>query len=601
MPKPNHHGHMPLVKPQNFGKSIGKLIGFLKPYLVATIFALLFAIVSTIFNIVSPDIIGQMTTLVTEGLFLPTGIDFVQLGKFAVTLIVMYSCCALFGYAQGWIMTTVTQRVCNKLRTQISKKINRLSLRYFDTKNIGDVLSRVTNDVDTIGQTLNQSLSQMVTSVTMLIGLLIMMFVTSWQLALVAVATVPLSMLFMMVIVGFSQKHFKSMQKNLGNINGHIEEAFSNHTVIKAFNAEEKMTQKFDEYNKVLKDSGWKAQFLSGLMQPIMSFVGNLGFVGVCIVGGLIAIKRGEVGFIGVIASFMIYIRQFGQPLGQVGQIANTLQSTAAAAERVFEFLEEEEMSDESDFKTQFDRVKGDIEFKDVYFGYVPEKTVIKVFSAKIKAGQTVAIVGPTGAGKTTLVNLLMKFYDVNSGDILIDGISIKQISRDEVHQLFGMVLQDTWLFEGTIRDNVVYGKKGISDDTVWQVLKITGMEHFVRALPHDLDTVLDDKTTISQGQRQLLTIARAMIENAPMFILDEATSSVDTRTEVLIQQAMDKLTKGRTSFVIAHRLSTIKNADMILVVKEGNIVEQGNHKQLLQQGGFYAELYNSQFENEEE
>ena len=601
MPKPNHHGHMPLVKPQNFGKSIGKLIGFLKPYLVATIFALLFAIVSTIFNIVSPDIIGQMTTLVTEGLFLPTGIDFVQLGKFAVTLIVMYSCCALFGYAQGWIMTTVTQRVCNKLRTQISKKINRLSLRYFDTKNIGDVLSRVTNDVDTIGQTLNQSLSQMVTSVTMLIGLLIMMFVTSWQLALVAVATVPLSMLFMMVIVGFSQKHFKSMQKNLGNINGHIEEAFSNHTVIKAFNAEEKMTQKFDEYNKVLKDSGWKAQFLSGLMQPIMSFVGNLGFVGVCIVGGLIAIKRGEVGFIGVIASFMIYIRQFGQPLGQVGQIANTLQSTAAAAERVFEFLEEEEMSDESDFKTQFDRVKGDIEFKDVYFGYVPEKTVIKGFSEKIKAGQTVAIVGPTGAGKTTLVNLLMKFYDVNSGDILIDGISIKQISRDEVHQLFGMVLQDTWLFEGTIRDNVVYGKKGISDDTVWQVLKITGMEHFVRALPHDLDTVLDDKTTISQGQRQLLTIARAMIENAPMFILDEATSSVDTRTEVLIQQAMDKLTKGRTSFVIAHRLSTIKNADMILVVKEGNIVEQGNHKQLLQQGGFYAELYNSQFENEEE
>ena len=601
MPKSNHHGHMPLVKPQNFGKSIGKLIGFLKPYLLATIFALLFAIVSTVFNIVSPDIIGQMTTLVTEGLFLPTGIDFVQLGKFAVTLIVMYSCCALFGYAQGWIMTTVTQRVCNKLRTQISKKINRLSLRYFDTKNIGDVLSRVTNDVDTIGQTLNQSLSQMVTSVTMLIGLLIMMFVTSWQLALVAVATVPLSMLFMMIIVGFSQKHFKSMQKNLGNINGHIEEAFSNHTVIKAFNAEEKMTQKFDEYNQVLKQSGWKAQFLSGLMQPIMSFVGNLGFVGVCIVGGLIAIKRGEVGFIGVIASFMIYIRQFGQPLGQVGQIANTLQSTAAAAERVFEFLEEEEMFDESHFKTQFESVKGDIEFKDVYFGYVPDKTVIKGFSAKINAGQTVAIVGPTGAGKTTLVNLLMKFYDVNSGDILIDGVSIKQISRDEVHQLFGMVLQDTWLFEGTIRDNVVYGKKGISDDTVWQVLKITGMEHFVRALPHDLDTVLDDKTTISQGQRQLLTIARAMIENAPMFILDEATSSVDTRTEVLIQQAMDKLTQGRTSFVIAHRLSTIKNADMILVVKEGNIVEQGNHKQLLEKGGFYAELYNSQFESEEE
>ena len=599
MPRP-HAGHMSLPKAQNFGKSIKKLIVFLKPYLLATLVALLFAIVSTVFNIVAPDLIGQITTIVTEGLFLPTGIDLAKIAGIGVTLVVMYSCCAVFGYLQGWIMTTVTQRVCNKLRTQISQKINKLPLRYFDTRNIGDVLSRVTNDVDTIGQTLNQSLSQMVTSVTMLVGLLIMMFVTSWQLALVAVATVPLSMVFMMLIVGVSQKHFKSMQKNLGNLNGHIEEVFSNHTIVKAFNAEEKMTQKFDEYNQVLKQSGWKAQFLSGLMQPVMMLVGNLGFVGVCIVGGLIAIQNGDVGFIGVIASFMIYIRQFGQPLGQVGQIANTLQSTAAAAERVFEFLDETEMPDESEIATTIDNVKGEVEFKDVYFGYVPGKTVIKGFSAKIKAGQTVAIVGPTGAGKTTLVNLLMKFYDVNSGDILIDGISIKNLSRDNVHKLFGMVLQDTWLFEGTIRDNVAYGKNKVSDEKLMEILAATGMKHYVRTLPQGLDTVLDDKTTISQGQRQLLTIARAMIENEPMFILDEATSSVDTRTELIIQKAMENLTKGRTSFVIAHRLSTIKNADVILVVKDGNIVEQGNHKDLLAKGGFYAELYNSQFESDE-
>ena len=600
MSRPNQM-HKSLPKAQNFGKSMGKLIGFLKPYLLATVVALLFAVASTVFNIIAPDLIGQITTIVTEGLFLPTGIDLAGIAKIGVTLIVMYACCSVFGYIQGWIMTTVTQRVCNKLRTQISQKINKLPLRYFDTRNIGDVLSRVTNDVDTIGQTLNQSLSQMVTSVTMLIGLLIMMFATSWQLALVAVATVPLSMILMLLIVGVSQKHFKAMQKNLGNINGHIEEVFSNHTVVKAFNAEEKMTQKFDVYNHTLKQSGWKAQFLSGLMQPLMGFVGNLGFVGVCIVGGIIAIQNNDVGFIGVISSFMIYIRQFGQPLGQIGQITNTLQSTAAASERVFEFLESDEMPDESNFATHLDTVRGDIEFKDVYFGYTAEKTVIKGFSAQIKAGQTVAIVGPTGAGKTTLVNLLMKFYQVNSGDILIDGVSISNLTRTNVHDLFGMVLQDTWLFEGTIRDNVVYGKQGVSDEVLWRVLKATGMDHYVRTLPKGLDTVLDDKTTISQGQRQLLTIARAMIENAPMLILDEATSSVDTRTEILIQQAMDKLTQGRTSFIIAHRLSTIKNADVILVMKDGNIIEHGNHETLMQQGGFYADLYNSQFENEEE
>lgn len=600
MPRPNQMSKS-LPKAQNFGKSMGKLISFLKPYLLATIVALLFAVASTVFNIIAPDLIGQITTIITEGLFLPTGIDLVEIGKIGVTLVVMYGCCALFGYIQGWIMTTVTQRACKKLRTNISQKINRLPLRYFDTRNIGDVLSRVTNDVDTIGQTLNQSLSQMVTSVTMLIGLLIMMFATSWQLALVAVATVPVSMLLMLLIVGISQKHFKIQQKNLGNLNGHVEEAFSSHTVIKAFNAEDKMTQKFDVYNETLRASGWKAQFLSGLMQPLMGFVGNLGFVGVCIVGGIIAIKNGDVGFIGVIASFMIYIRQFSQPLGQLGQVTNTLQSTAAAAERVFEFLESEDMPDESHITTKLESVKGDVEFKDVYFGYNQEKIVIKGFSAQIKAGQTVAIVGPTGAGKTTIVNLLMKFYQVNSGDILIDGVSINNLTRTNIHDLFGMVLQDTWLFEGTIRDNIVYGKQGITDETLWRVLRATGMEHYVHTLPKGLDTILDDKTTISQGQRQLLTIARAMIENAPMLILDEATSSVDTRTEVLIQKAMDKLTEGRTSFIIAHRLSTIKNADVIFVMKDGNIVEQGNHNQLIEQGGFYAELYNSQFENDEE
>jgi len=600
MPRPQH-ARKSLPKAKSFGKSIGKLVVFVKPYLFATIVALLFAIASTVFNIVSPDLIGQITTHVATGLFLPTGIDLVAIGEIAIKLIVIYSLCAVFGYIQGWIMNTITQRVCYKLRLQISQKINRLPLRYFDTKNIGDVLSRVTNDVDTIGQTLNQSLSSIVTSITMLVGLLIMMFVTSWQMALVAVATVPLSMGLKTIIVGIAQKHFKALQKNLGSLNGHIEEAFSNHMVVKAFNAEDKMTNRFDEINKKLYHSAWKAQFLSGMMQPLMGFVGNLGFVGVCIVGGIIAIQNGDVGFIGVISSFMIYIRQFSQPLSQVGQIANTLQSTAAAAERVFEFLEEDEMSDESCKTVCLDNVKGDISFKNVNFGYNADRVIIKDFSVDIKAGQTVAIVGPTGAGKTTLVNLLMRFYEVNSGEILIDGVSTKELTRSNVHDLFGMVLQDTWLFEGTIRDNVVYGKEGISDEKLMQILRATGMEHYVRTLPKGLDTILDDKTTISQGQRQLLTIARAMVENAPMLILDEATSSVDTRTEVLIQQAMNKLTEGRTSFIIAHRLSTIKNADVILVMKEGNIIEQGNHEQLMAQNGFYAELYNSQFENEEE
>ncbi len=599
MPSPMHGGNVKFAqKPKNTKKSLGKLLYFLKPYLFAIIIALVFAVSSTVINIIAPRKIGDMTSLVTEGLFLPTGIDFAEVGKIGILLVILYAISAVLGYVQGWIMTTATQRACKRLRTEISKKINRLPLRYFDTQNYGDVLSRVTNDVDTIGQTLNQSLSQVVTSVTMLIGLLIMMFVTCWQMALVAVATVPVSMGLMLIIVGISQKHFKQQQRSLGAINGHIEEVFSSHNVIKAYNAEDKMINTFDGINKTLYASAWRSQFLSGMMQPIMGFIANLGYVGVCIVGGIIAVQNADPAFLGVIMSFMIYIRMFSQPLSQISQVANTMQSTAAAAERVFEFLEEPELSDESHKTMRLTDVKGDISFHNVSFGYNSNKIVIDNFSVDVKAGQKVAIVGPTGAGKTTLVNLLMRFYDVNEGEILIDGVPISSLTRENIHNLFGMVLQDTWLFEGTIRDNITYGKTGVSDEVLMRVLKATGMSHFVKTLPNGLDTVLNDNTTISQGQRQLLTIARAMVENAPMLILDEATSSVDTRTEILIQNAMDKLTQGRTSFIIAHRLSTIKNADLILVMKDGNIVEKGNHEQLMQQGGFYAELYNSQFES---
>ena len=588
-------------RPRSMKKSFGKLALFLKPYLIPMIVALLCAVAATVFNIISPDRIGRITALITEGLMSPDGIDLAQIGQIGLSLVIMYGCCAVFGYAQGWIMTTITQRACNRFRKAISRKINRLPLKYFDTRSYGDVLSRVTNDVDMIGQTLNQSLSQMVTAVTMIVGLLIMMFITSWQLAIVAVATVPVSIILVLIIVSISQKYFKQQQNYLGAINGHIEEVFSSHNVIKAYNAEDKMINTFDGINRRIYGSAWRAQFLSGMMQPIMSFVGNLGYVGVCIVGGIIAIQNGDVTFIGVITSFMIYVRLFSQPLTQFSQVANTMQSTMAAAERVFDFLEEEEMSDDSGMTAKLDSVKGDIRFEHVNFGYVPDRIIIHDFNVDIKAGQKVAIVGPTGAGKTTLVNLLMKFYDVTSGEIYIDGVPVSSLTRANVHDLFGMVLQDTWLFEGTIRENLTYGKEGISDDTLNKVLKATGLEHFVKTLPHGLDTVLDDNTNISQGQRQLLTIARAMVENAPMLILDEATSSVDTRTEILIQQAMDNLTHGRTAFIIAHRLSTIKNADIILVMKDGNIIEQGNHAQLMEKGGFYADLYNSQFDQSEE
>ena len=595
------HGNVRLVsKPKNFKKSMGKLAKFLSPYALGLFVALVFAIASTVFSIMAPDKIGEMTSLVAVGIYSPNGIDLVQIGEIAIVLVVMYSCCALFGYFQGWIMTGITQSASKKFRTQISQKINKLPLKYFDTRSYGDVLSRVTNDVDTIAQTLNQSLSQMVTSVTMLVGLLIMMFVTSWQLALVALVTVPLSMILMGIIVSVSQKYFKQQQANLGAINGHIEESFSGHNVIKAFNAEGRTVSTFNAINKKLYASAWRSQFLSGLMQPIMMFVGNLGYVGVCVVGGIIAINNGDLAFIGVMTSFMIYIRLFSQPLAQLAQVTNTLQSTAAAAERVFDFLEEEELEDESSKTQKLEKIRGDVEFKNVSFGYNPDKIIIKDFSAHIKAGQKVAIVGPTGAGKTTLVNLLMRFYEVNEGDILIDGVSVKDVTRENIHDLFGMVLQDTWLFEGSVRDNVAYGREGVTDERLWEVIKYTGLEHFVRTLPHGLDTVLDDNTNISQGQRQLLTIARAMVENAPMLILDEATSSVDTRTEVLIQQAMDKLTSGRTSFIIAHRLSTIRNADMILVMKDGNIIEKGSHDELMAQKGFYCDLYNSQFESDD-
>lgn len=599
MPNSMHGGNVKFAdKPKQMKKPFAKLMRFLKPYMLAILLALIFAIGSTVVNIIAPDLIGDITNIIAAGIISPEGIDLAEIAKIGLTLAIMYGACAVSGYAAGWIMTTVTQRACKRLRTEISQKINRLPLKYFDTRSYGDVLSRVTNDVDTIGQTLNQSLLMMLTSVTMVIGLLIMMFVTSWQLALVAVGTVPLSIVLLLIIVGISQKYFKRQQADLGALNGHIEEVFSSHNVIKAFNAEAKMTNKFDEINNKLFSSAWRSQFLSGMMQPIMAFVGNLGYVAVCIVGGIIAIESGDIEFLGVIISFMMYIRMFSQPLGQIAQVANTMQSTMAAAERVFDFLDEEELSDESYKTNRLYNVKGDISFKNVYFGYNADKMVIKDFSIDVKAGQKVAIVGPTGAGKTTLVNLLMRFYEVNDGEILIDGVPVTSLTRENIHDLFGMVLQDTWLFEGTIRDNIMYGKSGISDDDLMRVLKATGMAHFVKTLPNSLDTVLTDTVNISQGQRQLLTIARAMVENAPMLILDEATSSVDTRTEILIQRAMDKLTEGRTSFIIAHRLSTIKNADIILVMKDGNIIESGNHNALMQQNGFYADLYNSQFED---
>lgn len=580
-------------KANNFGKAIRELASYCKRYIPAIIAAIVLAIAGSILNIIGPGKLSDITNLITEGLF--TGIDIDAVLSIVFLLVVLYALGFLFSVFQGIIMATVTQRVSKTLRTDISGKINRLPLSYFDGTSTGNILSRVTNDVDTIGQTLNQSLGTLVTSLASFLGALVMMVYTNWIMALSAVAATFIGFVLMILIISRSQKYFTQQQNELGILNGHIEETYAGHNVVKAYNGEKKAKKTFQKMNEKLYVCAWKSQFMSGLMQPLMAFIGNFGYVVVCIVGALLALN-GSISF-GVIVAFMLYIRMFTQPLTQLAMAATNLQSTAAASERVFEFLAQTEMEDESDKKVRLADAKGDVEFRNVRFGYNPDKIIIQNFSAKAKAGQKIAIVGPTGAGKTTMVNLLMRFYDVQGGEIWIDETPIQSLPRENVRSLFCMVLQDTWLFEGTIKENIVYAKQGVTDEEVIAACKAVGLHHFIKTLPQGYDTMLGDNASLSAGQRQLVTIARAMIQNAPMLILDEATSSVDTRTEVLIQNAMDQLMAGRTSFVIAHRLSTIRNADLILVMKDGDIIESGNHEDLMKQNGFYADLYNSQFE----
>lgn len=580
-------------KAEHFGQAIQQLAAYCKGYLPAICTAVLLAAVGAILNIIGPGKLSEITDLITEGLL--TSIDVSAVVKIAVLLAVLYGLGFLFNLVQGMIMATVTQKVSKSLRQEISSKINRLPLRYFDRTSTGNILSRVTNDIDTIGQTLNQSMGTLVTAAASFAGALVMMFYTNWLMALSAVIASALGFGLMLLIISHSQKYFNEQQQELGKINGHIEETYAGHNVVKAYNGESEAKWTFSMMNRQLYSCAWRSQFMSGLMQPLMGFVGNFGYVVVCVVGALLAMN-GTITF-GVIVAFMVYIRLFTQPLSQFAQAATNLQSTAAASERVFEFLEESEMADESEKETYLSTAKGDVDFQNVHFGYSDDKMIIEDFTASVKAGQKIAIVGPTGAGKTTMVNLLMRFYEMQSGEIRIDGTPITQLTRENIHGLFCMVLQDTWLFEGTIRENIVYSKKGVTEEDVIAACKAVGLHHFIMTLPKGYDTVLGDNASLSSGQKQLVTIARAMIENAPMLILDEATSSVDTRTEVLIQNAMDQLMAGRTSFVIAHRLSTIRNADLILVMKGGNIIESGTHEDLMKKKGFYADLYNSQFE----
>ena len=587
-------GRRPAEKSKDFKGTWMKIIRYCKRYLAVIIVALICAVAGTILTILGPDKLSDLTKVITEGI--ATGIDMERVKSIGLTLVAFYVGSAILSFGQQFIMATVTQNVTKQLRSDISGKINRLPMAYYNKTSTGDVLSRVTNDVDMISQSMNQSIGNLVSAVALFFGSLIMMFKTNVVMTLTAVIATMIGFGLMSLITSHSQKYFSRQQANLGALNGHIEEIYSGHTVVKAYNGEKNAKKVFDELNNNLRDSAFKAQSLSGLMQPLMAFIGNFGYVAVCVMGAVLTMK-GYIGF-EIIVAFMMYIRLFTQPLAQIAQATQSLQSAAAAGERVFAFLGAEEMSDESGKTEKLGKAEGYVDFEHVKFGYEDtDKIIIHDFSAKAKPGQKIAIVGPTGAGKTTLVNLLMRFHEIQSGDIKIDGISTRDMKREEVRSQFCMVLQDTWLFEGTVRENLVYNTENVSEEKIEAACKAVGLDHFIRTLPHGYDTILNDQVSLSQGQKQQLTIARAMIADKPMLILDEATSSVDTRTELQIQKAMDALMQNRTSFVIAHRLSTIKNADLILVLKDGDIIESGNHEELLAKGGFYADLYNSQFD----
>ena len=595
-----HGGLSSTEKAKDFKGTIKKLMSYIGDYKFAVAVVMLFAIGSTFFNVIGPKILSRATTELFNGLISTIsgvgGINFSSIGKILLILLSVYVISAIFNFLQGWIMTGVSQKICFKMRRQLSEKINRMPLSYFENNTVGDILSRITNDVDTLGQSLNQSVTQLITSVTTIIGVLIMMLTINPLMTLIIFMILPISAIIVGIIVKVSQKYFNQQQEYLGKINGQIEEFYSGHNVVKAFNRESKVTTEFKETNDVLFECAWRSQFLSGLMFPIMNFVSNLAYVGIAIFGSIFAIEG--IITVGDIQAFIQYVRNFTQPITQLTQVSNMLQTMVAASERIFEFLDEKEEEQKVENPVSVDKIIGEVNFCDVRFGYTEDKIIIKDFNCKVKPGQTVAIVGPTGAGKTTMIKLLMRFYDVNSGCIKIDGNDIKNFDRKELRKIFGMVLQETWLYKGTIMENIRYGKLDASEEEVIEAAKAAHADSFIRSLPDGYNMELnEDASNVSQGQKQLLTIARAILANRPILILDEATSSVDTRTEILIQKAMDNLMKGRTSFVIAHRLSTIKDADLILVMKDGNIIEQGTHEELLSKKGFYAELYNSQFE----
>lgn len=588
-------GRAPDEKPKSVKSSMADLFKYLKPWYKAIVAALILSLAGTALTLIAPDKMADLTNTIGDGL--ATGIDMSAIIKAIIIVLTIYVCASLVTCASNYVMITVMQKLAWNMRSSISEKINRMPLKYFDKVSVGDVLSRITNDVDTVSSALNSSITTLVQAVVQFVGVTIIMFATSGRLALTAIGSSVLGFVFMFSIIKRSRKYFQQQQKNLGDMNGHIEEMYSGHDIVRVYGAVKQAKDEFGRINENLYSSSWKSQFFGGLMQPFMGFIGNFGYVAVCVVGAALTMS-GTIRF-GTIVAFISYVKLFTNPLTQISQAANSLMSAGAAGERVFGFLNEEEMSDDSMCTAKLDNIRGEVEFDHVRFGYEEDKPVINDFSAKIKPGQKVAIVGYTGAGKTTMVNLLMRFYELWSGQIRIDGVPISEMKRSEIHSMFGMVLQDTWLFEGTYRENIAYGNKDVTDEQVKAACRLVGMDHFIMTLPDGYDTVLSDRSSLSAGQRQLLTIARAMVENAPMIILDEATSSVDTRTEALVQRAMDKLTEGRTSFVIAHRLSTIRDADLILVMDKGDVVESGTHKELLARDGLYRELYNSQFESE--